>query len=106
MANRKASAQNSTLIEEQNEIEAMMEKMFRDLCTTAEAAEILGVKDRQIRVLISTKKISAVCLKNLGWVVYKPSLAKYSKTKSSRGRPPSGTTQSQEIDLKTRSKNT
>lgn len=76
---------------DKKEIKAMMEKMLRDLCTTAEAAEILGVKDRQIRVLISTNKISAVYLKNLGWVVYKPSLGKYSKTKSHRGRPPSGT---------------
>ncbi len=77
-------------MEPNNEIEVAMKKMLEDLCTTSQAAELLGVKRRQILFLIKDKKIAAVHLGHRYWVVFKPSLTTYLKSKSRRGRPPSG----------------
>jgi len=58
--------------------------------TTKKAAEMLGVKQRRVQALLKDKKIDG---KRLGhdWIVFSPSLEKYLKTKSKRGRPASGT---------------
>ncbi len=75
--------------EEKSDIEAMMEVMLEDLCTTSQAAEILGVTQDHVLNLIYSKKIPAVQLDNT-WIVHKPSLQDYLKNKSRRGKPPSG----------------
>jgi excisionase family DNA binding protein len=83
---RQSAAQVS---EDQHEVEMMMmEKMLENLLTAQEAAELLGTNDSRIRQLIRDKRISAV-KKGKEWIVYKPSLAKYVKTKSRKGRPSS-----------------
>jgi hypothetical protein len=58
--------------------------------TTRQAAEMLGVKQRRVQVLL---KVGTVMGKQLGhdWLVFTPSLEKYLANKSKRGRPPSGT---------------
>ena len=58
--------------------------------TTRKAAELLGVKQRRIQVLLKEKKVNG---KRIGrdWIVFAPSLEKYLATKSKRGRPRSGT---------------
>lgn len=75
--------------EEQHETEAMMKLMMEDLLTAQEAAELLGTNDSRVRQLIRAKRIPAV-KKGREWIIHRPSLAKYLKSKSRRGRPPSG----------------
>jgi excisionase family DNA binding protein len=73
----------------QEEVEAMMVKMLRDLCSISQAAEVLGVDVSHTRRLAESGRIAARKLEKT-WVVYVPSLVKYRMTKSKRGRPPSG----------------
>lgn len=75
--------------EEQRKVEAIVDKMMNELCTVRQAAEILGVQVYQIHQLIEDKRIDAVQLDGWFWVVHKPSLFEYLKTKSRKGRPPS-----------------
>ena len=56
--------------------------------TTAQAAEMLGVVTDHVNRLLIGKKIRGVKL-GYSWVVYIPSIEKYRRTKSKRGRPPS-----------------
>ena len=68
------------------------DEMTKDLTkyvTTADAAEILGVKQDHIRKLLGKNKVTG---KKLGhdWLVFTPSLEKYLANKSNRGRPSSG----------------
>ncbi len=74
---------------ERQQIEDKMEEMLRNLCTTQQAAETLGVTQQHIRHLIDDGRIAAVHLGHRYWVVYRPSITKYKKRKSPRGRPPS-----------------
>ena len=69
--------------EEQRE----MEKMLKDLCSASEAAEILGVDESRVRRLARDGRIAARKIDTI-WIVHKPSLNKYLKSKSKRGRPP------------------
>jgi hypothetical protein len=73
-----------------NAIGEIVAKMTEELCTVKQAAKILGVSTQQVHVLINEKKIDAVQLDEWFYVVHRPSLIKYLKTKSRRGRPPSG----------------
>jgi hypothetical protein len=87
MINRSDAASEKT--EQTNEVEKMMLTALRDMCSVRRAAEILKVKPRQIRFLIDEHKIDAVKLDDWLWIVHIPSLNKYAKTKSRRGRPSS-----------------
>lgn len=66
-----------------------MEKMLRDLCSISQAADTLGIDERHARRLAKKGRIAARKI-DTAWVVYVPSLAKYLKTKSRKGRPPQG----------------
>jgi uncharacterized protein YaiL (DUF2058 family) len=86
VASRQSAAQVS---EDQHEVEMIVDKMMNELCTVKQSAKILGVQVYQIHQLIEDKRIDAVQLDDWFWVVHKPSLFEYLKTKSRKGRPPS-----------------
>lgn len=73
----------------QSEVEAMMEKMLRDLCSISQAADTLGIDESQARRLARAGRIAARKI-DTAWVVYVPSLARYPKTKWKRGDRPTG----------------
>ena len=56
--------------------------------TTKQAAEMLGVGQNQIRSLLAKQKVQGIKLGH-DWIVFSPSVEKYLRTKSSRGRPSS-----------------
>ena len=60
--------------------------------TTREAAEMLGVGQKHIALLIERKKINGTKF-GYSWLVFKPSIENYLETKSKRGRPTSKTPQ-------------
>lgn len=60
--------------------------------TTKQAAEMLGVGQEHIRKLLNTGRVSGVKLGH-DWLVFAPSIQKYTETRSKRGRPRSGTPQ-------------
>ncbi len=64
--------------------------------TTARAAEILGVSSNHIRLLLGREKLKGVRLGH-EWLVFVPSIEKYVKSKSTKGRPASSTPQLQEV---------
>ncbi len=76
--------------DDRRETEVMMEEMMENLLTAQEAATILGTNDSNVRILCEQKRIAAV-KKGFAWIIYKPSVEDYMRTKSRRGRPPSGT---------------
>ncbi len=63
--------------------------------TTARAAQMLGVLPTSVNHLIYDGRLEG---KKLGrdWLIFVPSIGKYLKTKSSKGKPPSGVPQLQE----------
>ncbi|MBM3129235.1 MAG: helix-turn-helix domain-containing protein [Chloroflexi bacterium] len=58
--------------------------------TTKQAAEMLGVGQEHVRKLLGRSKVKGIHI-GRDWLVFVPSLEKYVGTKSSKGRPPSGT---------------
>lgn len=56
--------------------------------TTRQAAEMLGVVTEHVNRLLIDRKIKGAKLGH-SWLVFKPSIAKYLKTKSRAGRPTS-----------------
>lgn len=69
--------------------EDQMSKDLTKYVTTSQAAEMLGVKKRQVQKLLREGKIRGMQLGH-EWLTYSPSLEKYLGTKSKRGRPSSG----------------
>lgn len=67
----------------------MKNKIFDDLVTPQEAAEILGLAERTIRQAIETGKLidGVDCKKyNRQWLIYKPSLSKMENIKSRKNK--------------------
>ena len=56
---------------------------------TQEAAELLGVTQDHLESLIRRAKIVGKRLGSKYWAVYRPSLLRYLKNKSAKGKPPS-----------------
>lgn len=56
--------------------------------TTKQAAELLGVADAQIRHLLLVKRIGGI-KPGHDWLVFRPSLEAYFRTKPKKGKPPS-----------------
>jgi excisionase family DNA binding protein len=68
------------------------DEMSNDLSkyvTTAQAANLLGVKQRRIQALLKNGIVKGMQLGH-DWLVFTPSLEKYYTSKSNRGRPASG----------------
>lgn len=68
--------------------------------TTREAAEMLGVGQKHISLLIERGKLQATKV-GYSWLVFAPSLEKYLANKSKRGRPSSGTPTLRQVEKKT-----
>ena len=75
----------------QNEEEAMARDLTKYV-PTKQAATMLGVNRFWIVRLLADKRLKGIKLGH-DWLVFVPSIEKYSKTKSNRGRPSSGTPQ-------------
>jgi excisionase family DNA binding protein len=63
--------------------------MAKDLAkyvTTKQAAEMLGVGQEHIRKLLNASKVGGI-KPGHDWLVFLPSMEKYTETKSKRGRP-------------------
>ena len=72
-----------------------MSKDLSQYVTTAQAAELLGVRQTSIAHLIYNHKIRGRKIGNT-WLVYRPSIGQYMRTKAPGGRPRSGTPQLQD----------
>ena len=69
-----------------------MSKDLTQYVTTKQAADLMGVVGDHVYRLIEAGKIKSIRLGH-EWLIYVPSIEKYNKTKSKRGRPRSGTPQ-------------
>ncbi len=75
------------------------EPMSTDLSqyvTTKQAAEMLGVAQDHINHLLLSGKLRGIKPGGWGWLVYKPSIEQYEKSRSPQGRPRSRESQTQE----------
>ncbi len=54
--------------------------------TTRQAADILGVTQQHVALLIGRGKLQGTKL-DYAWLVFRPSIEQYQKTKSAKGRP-------------------
>jgi len=66
-----------------------MSNDLSDFITTKAAAELLGVDRKHINHLLSEGKLKGT-KPGHDWLVFRPSLEEYEKTKSAAGRPRSG----------------
>lgn len=73
-----------TSIEETDE----MSKDLTQYVTTKQAAEMLGVTQNHVSLLIDRRKIRGTKI-GFSWLVYVPSVQKYLETKAPSGRPTS-----------------
>ncbi len=69
--------------------EAEMKDFERNVISSQEAADLLGISQSRLTHLILEKRIVA---KRLGhdWAVYRPSCARYLGSRSGKGRPAKG----------------
>ncbi len=66
-----------------------MSKDLTQYVTSKQAAEMMGVVTDHVYRLIEGEKLKTIRLGH-EWLIYVPSIEKYRRTKSKRGRPPSG----------------
>lgn len=66
-----------------------MKDFERNVIGTQEAADLLGVTQRHIELLIRRGRIQAKRIGPHAWAVYRPSLRPYQKSKAPQGKPPS-----------------
>ena len=66
-----------------------MSDALSDYIPAQEAADLLGVASGHVRHLLIDGKLKGKKMGN-GWIVFKPSLEEYERTKSAAGRPRSG----------------
>ena len=57
--------------------------------TTKQAAELLGVAQDHVNHLLITGRLRGIKPGGWHWLVFKPSITSYFKTKSSKGKPSS-----------------
>lgn len=82
---RSASRANVTRARTPTNGEINVSEIFKDYCTTAEAAALLGIRANSVNHLIARGKLLG---KQVGrtWLVYKPSIEEYYRTKATSGR--------------------
>ncbi len=66
-----------------------MESFERNVIGKAEAAELLGVTEDHVDELCRRGKIMCKRTGPHSWAIYRPSIKKYLRTKSAKGKPPS-----------------
>lgn len=74
-----------------------MSKDLTQYVTTKQAAELMGVHYSQIALLLREHRIKGIKMGH-DWLVFAPSLEKYTATKSPKGRPPKNEPQLQSIE--------
>ncbi len=67
--------------------------------TTKQAAEMMGVAQDHINRLLLEGKLRGIKPGGWNWLVYLPSIEKYDKNKSTKGRPRSHEPQLEEPEL-------
>ena len=67
-----------------------MSKDLTQYVTTKQAAELLGVEQSHIRLLLGRNKLRGIKPGGRDWLVFRSSLGEYLGSKSKRGKPPSG----------------
>ena len=67
-----------------------MSELLKDYCTTTEAAALLGIKVNSVNHLIASGKLIAQQVGRT-WLVFKPSIEEYYRTKAASGQPATGT---------------
>ncbi|MCG3140694.1 MAG: hypothetical protein HDKAJFGB_01810 [Anaerolineae bacterium] len=63
-----------------------MSEIFKDFCTTAEAADLLGIRTNSVNHLIARGKLKGQQVGRT-WLVFKPSIEAYYRSKAASGQP-------------------
>jgi len=66
-----------------------MSEILKDYCTTREAADLLGIQVNTVNHLIARGKLEAQQVGRT-WLVFKPSIEEYYRSKAPSGQPGSG----------------
>ncbi len=66
--------------------------------STKQAAELLGVEQSHIRLLLGRNRLRGIKPGGRDWLVFRSSLEEYLKSKSKRGKPPSNPPQIDDVE--------
>ena len=67
-----------------------MSEILKDYCDTRTAADLLGIRIESVIRLIKEERLNGVQI-GKSWMVYKPSIEEYYRTKAASGHPAAGT---------------